>query len=142
LSMSASAPAGKVNRKKGREAAVERSERYNGDGVIVFITQVAAMSCAATQHPETRLASQSLEKTGFRRANQMEVEFVLIDWVAIEYQHRAGSQNSGVAGVHSLFELRMPASLAKLSSQDSSTKNGSLPYSAAPELLQLLNSDY
>jgi hypothetical protein len=76
----------------------------------------------------------------------MEVEFVLIDWVANRIRALGGSsQNSGVEGakgVHSVFELRMPASLAKLSSQDSSTKIGFLPYSAAPELLQLLNSDY
>jgi hypothetical protein len=76
--MSARAPAGKVNKKKGREAAVDRSDRNSGDGVIVFITQVAAMSWAETQHPETTLASQSLKKTGFRRATQMEVEEVLI----------------------------------------------------------------
>jgi hypothetical protein len=91
--MSASAPAGKVNRKKGREAAVERSERYKGDGVIVFITHVAAMSWAETQHPETRLASQSLQKTGFRRANQMEFEFVLIGRIPKSIR---AIQNSGV----------------------------------------------
>src|SRR3984957_10455181 len=61
LSMSASAPAGKVNKKKGREAAVDNSERKKGDGVMVFITQVAAMSWAETQQPETTLASQSLQ---------------------------------------------------------------------------------
>ena len=60
---------------------MDKSERYKGDGVIVFITQVAAMSWAETQHPETTLASQSLQKTGFRRASQMEVEFVLIGGV-------------------------------------------------------------
>ena len=76
--MSAKAPAGKVNKKNGREAAVESSERKKGDGVMVFITQVAAMSCAATQQPETTLASQSLKKTGFRSASQIEVEVVLI----------------------------------------------------------------
>src|ERR1700730_11245645 len=93
LTISASAPAGKVNRKKGREAAVERSERYKGDGVIVFMTHVAAMSWAETQHPETRLASQSLQKTGFRRANQMEVEFVLIGRIPKSIR---AIQNSGV----------------------------------------------
>jgi hypothetical protein len=66
----------------------------------------------------------------------MEVEFVLIDWVANRIRALGGSsQNSGMTGVHSVFELRMPSSLAKLSSQDSSTKIGFLPYSAAPELL-------
>ncbi len=43
------------------------------------------MSWAETQHPETTLASQSLEKTGFRRADQMEVEFVLIQEFAEEW---------------------------------------------------------
>ena len=76
--MSARAPAGNVNKKNGSDAAVDNSERYKGDGVIVFITQVAAMSWAETQHPEMTLASQSLEKTGFRSAIQMEVEFALI----------------------------------------------------------------
>jgi hypothetical protein len=39
---------------------------------------------------------------------------------------------------YSVFSLGMPASLIKLSSQDSSTKTGFLPYSATPELLLLL----
>jgi hypothetical protein len=77
--MSARAPAGNVNKKKGREAAVDKSERKKGDDVIVFITQVAAMSWAEMQHPETTLASQSLRKMGFRSASQMELEVVLID---------------------------------------------------------------
>jgi hypothetical protein len=76
--MSARAPAGNVNKKKGREAAVESSERKKGDSVIVFITQVAAMSWADTQHPETTLASHNLRKTGFRSAAQMEFVVVLI----------------------------------------------------------------
>jgi hypothetical protein len=94
LTISAKAPAGNVNRKKGRDAAVDNSERYKGDGVIVFITQVAAMSWAETQHPETTLASQSLLKTGFRRADQMEVEFVLIrEWAE---ECRSGEWSSGI----------------------------------------------
>ena len=76
--MSARAPAGKVNKKKGSEAALDNSESSRGEGVNVFITQVAAMSWAETQHPETTLASQSLRKIGFRSATQMEVELVLI----------------------------------------------------------------
>jgi len=74
--MSASAPAGKVSRKKGSEAAVERSDSSKGDGVKVFITQVAAISCAETQHPERTLASHKLRKTGFR--NEIHIEVVLI----------------------------------------------------------------
>jgi hypothetical protein len=79
--MSANAPAGNVNKKKGRDAAVDNKERNKGDGVMVFMTQVAAMSWAETQHPETTLASQSLEKTGFRSASQIECGFLLIGWV-------------------------------------------------------------
>jgi hypothetical protein len=76
--MSAKAPAGNVNKKNGRDAAVDNKERYKGDGVMVFMTQVAAMSWAETQQPETTLASQSLLKTGFRSASQIEFKFVLI----------------------------------------------------------------
>jgi hypothetical protein len=42
--MSASTPAGSVKRKKGRVANVDMRERKSGDGVIVFISQVAAVS--------------------------------------------------------------------------------------------------
>ena len=78
FTMSVRAPAGNVNRKKGSEAAEDNSESSKGEGVIVFITQVAAMSWAETQHPETTLASQSLRKTGFCSASQIEVELLLI----------------------------------------------------------------
>jgi hypothetical protein len=44
FSMSARAPAGNVKRKKGRAAAVDKRERNSGEGVKVFIAQVAAMS--------------------------------------------------------------------------------------------------
>ena len=55
----------------------------------------------------------------------------------------AGQRGEGVTGVagvqefrfYSLFSLGMPTSLVKLSSQDSSTKQNFLPYSATPELL-------
>jgi hypothetical protein len=78
--MSAKAPAGNVNKKKGRDAAVDNNERYKGDGVMVFMTQVAAMSWAETQQPETTLASQSLLKTGFRSASQIEFGFLMIEF--------------------------------------------------------------
>ena len=42
--MSASAPAGKVSRKKGSAAAVDNSDSSKGDGDSVFMTQVAAIS--------------------------------------------------------------------------------------------------
>jgi hypothetical protein len=70
--MSARAPAGSVNKKKGNEAIVERSEIKNGDGVSVFINQVAAVSWAATQVPEMSAAIQSFRKTGFAKAAQVE----------------------------------------------------------------------
>ena len=74
--MSARAPAGKVSKKKGNEAAVDNSDSRKGDAVNEFITQVAAMSWAATQQPETTLANQSLRKTGFRSAIHVEVAFM------------------------------------------------------------------
>jgi hypothetical protein len=58
--MSARTPAGSVNRKNGIEATVDIRDRKMGDGVSMFIVQVAAVSCAATQVPETTLATQSL----------------------------------------------------------------------------------
>ena len=44
---------------------MDNKERKKGETVIVFMTQVAAMSWAETQHPETTLASQSFGKWGF-----------------------------------------------------------------------------
>ena len=70
--ISARAPAGSVNRKKGSEATVDRTEIKNGDGVSIFIIQVAAVSWAATQVPEMSVATHSLRKTGFAKAAQVE----------------------------------------------------------------------
>jgi hypothetical protein len=70
--LSASAPAGNVNRKKDSEATVDISEIKNGEPVSLFIIQVAAPSWAATQVPEITLAIQSCLKTGFLRAVQVE----------------------------------------------------------------------
>ena len=70
--ISARAPAGSVNKKKGSEATVERTEIKNGDGVSIFIIQVAAVSCAATQVPEMTAAIHSFRKTGFAKAAQVE----------------------------------------------------------------------
>ena len=70
--ISARAPAGSVNKKKGNEATVERTEIKNGDGVSIFIIQVAAVSWAATQVPEMTVAIHSLRKTGFAKATQIE----------------------------------------------------------------------
>jgi hypothetical protein len=71
--MSAKAPAGRVKRKNGRAATVESNEIKKLDGLRVFITQVAAVSCADTQQPEIRLATQSCRNTGLRRDNQIEL---------------------------------------------------------------------
>src|ERR1700723_1561250 len=76
--VSASAPAGSVKMRKGNEATVDISDIKKGDGVSVFITQVAAVSWAATHVPETRLAIQNFLKVGLRNALQVEaVAFVI-----------------------------------------------------------------
>src|SRR6266481_8532998 len=73
LLKSARAPAGKVKRKNGSEAAVAISESSNGEAANSFMSHVAAVSWAATQTPETRLGNQSPIKAGFLSANQVEV---------------------------------------------------------------------
>ena len=45
---------------------------------MLFIIQVAAVSCADTQVPETTLANQSLLKVGFCKAIQLEVLVIRI----------------------------------------------------------------
>lgn len=47
--MSAKAPAGKVKRKNGKDAAVDINDRKIGEGLSLDITQVAAQSCAPTR---------------------------------------------------------------------------------------------
>src|SRR6516225_7169726 len=71
--MSARAPAGKVKKKNGSEATVDIKERNKGESLTRFMVQVAAVSCAATQVPEIKLANHIFRKTGFRRAVQVEV---------------------------------------------------------------------
>jgi hypothetical protein len=66
-----------VNRKKGSDATVDINDSNNGDPVKIFIIQVAALSCAATQVPEITAAIQSFLNAGFRSAAQ--VEFVVND---------------------------------------------------------------
>jgi hypothetical protein len=68
LKASASAPAGSVKRKNGSDARLAIREMKRPDGDIKFIIHVAAVSCAATAVPETRLANQILRKTLFRQA--------------------------------------------------------------------------
>ena len=71
--MSAKAPAGSVKRKKGRDATVEMRESKNGEELSMFIVQVAAVSCAGTHVPESKMANQSFRYTGLRSAAKVEV---------------------------------------------------------------------
>ena len=64
--------------RKGSEATVDISDIKKGDGLKVFITQVAAVSWAATQIHETRLATHNFLKVGFRNALQVEAVAVVI----------------------------------------------------------------
>ena len=56
---SAKAPAGSVNRKNGKVPADDITESRNADAPSEFMAQVAAMSWAVTQQPETTSASQN-----------------------------------------------------------------------------------
>jgi hypothetical protein len=76
LKASASAPAGSVKRKNGSDARLAIREMKSPDGDIKFIIHVAAVSCAATAVPETKLANQILRKTRFREA--LGVAFIFI----------------------------------------------------------------
>src|SRR5258708_37733036 len=67
FTLSASTPAGRVNKKKGSDAPVAMSEIKNGEPVTTFIIHIAALLCSATQVTEITLAIQSLLKAGFRR---------------------------------------------------------------------------
>ena len=58
--LSARAPAGSVNRKKGRDATVDINDSNKGDPVI-FIIQIAALSWATTQVPEITAAIHGLD---------------------------------------------------------------------------------
>jgi hypothetical protein len=46
---------------------------------MLFIAQVAAVSCADTQVPETTVANQSLLKVGFCKASQLEVLVIKVE---------------------------------------------------------------
>jgi hypothetical protein len=80
--ISARAPAGRINRKNGSVAAVDIRERSNVDWLMLFIIQVAAVSCADTQAPETTVANQSLLKVGFCKALQLEVAFIRTEGIS------------------------------------------------------------
>jgi hypothetical protein len=61
-----------VNRKKGKVATVDIKEIRSGDEVNVFISQVAAISCADTALPDSRLASHKARNTAFFNGLQIE----------------------------------------------------------------------
>src|SRR5260221_8365431 len=70
LTLSASTPAGRVNKKKGSDATVAMSEIKNGEPVTTFIIHIAALLCAATQVPEITVAIPTLLKARFPSAVQ------------------------------------------------------------------------
>lgn len=72
LTMSARAPARKAKKKNGSAATVDIKDSRNGEDPSIFIVQVAAVSCAATQVPENKMANQNFRYTGFRRAAKVE----------------------------------------------------------------------
>ena len=77
FTMSARAPAGSVNRKKGAEAAVAMRESESEEAPRSCINHVAVTSWADTTVPDNTLASQRRQYTGFRSANQVEVDLIL-----------------------------------------------------------------
>jgi hypothetical protein len=77
--LSARAPAGNVNRKKGSDATVDINDIKSGDAVSRFIDQVAAVSWAATQVPEITVANQSFLKAGFFKAVHVELLVIIGD---------------------------------------------------------------
>jgi peptide-methionine (R)-S-oxide reductase len=83
-----------VSRKKGRDAEVESKESKKGEEVSVFITQVAAMSCAETQQPERTLASQRLRKVGLRNAVQIEVALIRNNPNKVKLNRQPGIQSA------------------------------------------------
>ena len=65
--MSARAPAGRVKRKKGsRDATVEIRDSKNAEEPSMFTVQAAAVSCAATHVPESKMTNHSFRYPGLR----------------------------------------------------------------------------
>ncbi|MGB9278164.1 MAG: hypothetical protein WCC08_23355 [Terrimicrobiaceae bacterium] len=77
LTMSAMAPAGRVKRKKGAEAAVAIRESRKGEAPRSCINHVATTSCEETKVPDKRVANHKRQNTGFLSANQVEFDFAL-----------------------------------------------------------------
>jgi hypothetical protein len=101
--MSASTPAGSVKRKKGRVANVDIRERRSGDVVIVFMSQVAAMSYADTALPERRLASHRLRKIPFLRGVQIEALLITRDDSTGERKDSDQRRNRWQKNLYSFF---------------------------------------
>jgi hypothetical protein len=100
--VSARAPAGRIKTKKGRVAAVDIRERSNVDRLMLFITQVAAISCADTKVPETTVASQSLRKVGFCKARQLEVSVIVTKIITSSKIHQLDA--AAIAAEIALFD--------------------------------------
>jgi hypothetical protein len=92
-----------VNRKKGRDAAVDINDSNKGDPVKIFIVLVAALSWAATQVPESTAAIQSFLNAGFRTAAQ--VPFVVMIGVFIPLQRQPSFRVSGILFLNMLLPV-------------------------------------
>lgn len=62
-----------MNRKNGKVAAEDIKESQRTGAPSEFIAQVAAISCAETQQPDTTSADQKRRYVGSRNEDQMEV---------------------------------------------------------------------
>jgi hypothetical protein len=71
--MSARAPAGRVNRKNGSDEQVDIMDRNKAARFSSFIAQVAAVRWAKAQVPEITAANQITRKLPFRKAVQLEL---------------------------------------------------------------------
>jgi hypothetical protein len=73
-----------VKNKNVIEDTVDISDIKKGDAVRVFITQVAAVSWAATQVPETRLAAHNFLNAGFFKALQVDAVVIVITYPSLQ----------------------------------------------------------
>jgi len=100
--VSARAPAGRINRKNGSVDAVEIRESISVDRLMLFIVQVAAVSWAEMNVPETTVASQSLRKVGLCKALQLEVAVI---WNRASYLSKIHELDSpAITGGIALFD--------------------------------------
>ena len=88
-----------MKRKKGSEATVDISDIKRGDAVSVFITQVVAVSWAATHVPETRLAVHNFLNTGFCKALQVDAVVVLITYPTLRQVFQAPTDLSAKSAI-------------------------------------------